>query len=158
MKKLNAKQYAELLFSKNKRFLDEVRLSEKTSARTIASTAVLATLQLLPLINKIIQDGKSEIFLEKVLREYQRLFKQHSLGEDTALVKTAVPLTDKEVEKLGDQLAAIFGRYLKLEIEIDSDIIGGIVVKVGDKIIDRSVLGKLKGLDRHINKKKIPKK
>jgi len=158
MKKLSAKQYAQLLFSKNKRFLNEARISKKASPRTIVNTATLAILRLMPLINKLMQEGGKSNFFKQVLNEYQRLCKKWSLGEDIALVKTAVPLTIQEEEKLSDQLADIFGHYLKLEIEIDPDIIGGIVVKVGDKVIDRSILGKLKGLDNHIEKDKLSKK
>lgn len=152
MKKLNAKQYAQLLFSKNKRFLDGVRLSKKSSPRTITNTATLAILRLIPLINKIAKEEKNSNFFKEVINEYQRLCKKWSLGEDIALVKTAVPLTIEEEEKLSDQLANIFGHYLKLEIEVNPDIIGGIVVKVGDKVIDRSILGKIKSLDKHIKK------
>lgn len=147
---LNAKQYAELLFSKNKSFLKSLRISKKAPPLAVVSAATLAIFRLFPLISRVASDRKGFQFFEKILKEYERLLKKWYLGEDIALVKTAVPLTSEEEEELGERLAAVFGRYLKLEIEVDPELIGGIIVKVGDKVIDRSLLGKLKKLKEHI--------
>jgi F-type H+-transporting ATPase subunit delta len=150
MKKLDAKQYAQSLFSKNKNFLKKLRISKETSPLAIVSMANLTVLKLLPSIIKAVSKAESSQFLEQVLEEYERMLKRWYLGKDTAYIKTAVPLTLEEEEELNEKLAKIFGRYLRLDIEVDPNLIGGIIIKVDDKIIDRSVLGKLKGLEKHI--------
>ena len=93
---------------------------------------------------------KNSKFFEEILNEYERILRRRHLGENVALVKTAAQLTLEEEENLNEELKAIFGHYLRLEIKVDPELIGGIVVKVGEKTIDRSVLGKLKKLEEHI--------
>ena len=48
--------------------------------------------------------------------------------------------------KLSDKLKAVTGRKVKMRLHIDKDIIGGIVVKIGDNRIDGSVTGRLQSL------------
>lgn len=149
-RKLNAKKYGQLLFAENRGFLKTLQLAKGASPLAVVSAATLAILRLFPLITKITSEKKSSQFFEEMLKEYERLLKKWYLGEDVAQVITAVPLTAEEEEELNERLAAVFGRYIKLEIETDVELIGGIVIKVGDKTIDRSVLGKLKKLEEHI--------
>ena len=151
-RRLNAKQYGQLLFAENRSFLKNLQIAKKTSPVALISAAALAAFRLFPLISRANLEKKEPLFLEKILKEYERLLKKRYLGEDVALVQTAVPLTIEEEDELNDRLAKIFGRYLKLEIEVNPELIGGIVIKVGDKIIDRSILGKLKKLETHIIK------
>jgi len=151
-KKLNAKQHGQLLFAENRSFLKNLQISKKASPLAIISAATLAAFRLFPLLSRVNLEKKDPRFLEKVLKEYERLLKKWYLGEDIALVQTAVPLTLEEEEELGEKLAKIFGRYLKMEIDVNPNLIGGAMIKVGDKIIDRSILGKLKKLQEHIVK------
>jgi F-type H+-transporting ATPase subunit delta len=62
------------------------------------------------------------------------------------LVRSAVPLTVAEKAKLEKGLAARFGDELALTYEVDPSIIGGLVVRVGDLVIDGSVAAKLTAL------------
>lgn len=149
-KKLNAKHYAELLFSENKNLLKGLRVTREASPLAVVSATTLAVFRLFLLIPQIVLEKKNSQFFEKILKEYERMLKRWYLGKDIALVKTAVPLTSKEEEELNEKLAAIFGRYLRLEMEIDPQLIGGMVIKVGDKTIDRSLLGKLNKLEEYI--------
>ena len=149
-KKLNAKQYAQRLFLESKILLKDLRLTKKALPLGIVSAATLTIFRLFPLINRVVSEKENSQFFEKMLKEYERLLKKWYLGEDVALIKTAVPLTIEEEDELNERLANIFGRYFKLDIEVDPDLIGGIIVKIGDKIIDRSILGKLKKLQDYI--------
>lgn len=71
-----------------------------------------------------------------------------------AVVKSAVPLTLKERSDLQKKLARTFGDGLLLRWEVDPSLLGGIVVRVGDKIIDGSVAGKLEALKRSLKPKR----
>jgi F-type H+-transporting ATPase subunit delta len=60
-----------------------------------------------------------------------------------ARVTTAIGLTDAEITRLQAALAGLYGRDVHLQIEVDADIVGGVVVQVGDEVLDGSVGGRL---------------
>jgi len=66
--------------------------------------------------------------------------------EKTAHVTSAVALTEREKATLGDWLRRRFGDDLEVKYNLDASILGGVVVRVGDKVIDGSVAGKLAAL------------
>lgn len=63
----------------------------------------------------------------------------------TAFVKTPVALTAEQTQTLEDTLSSLIDRRTKLEIEIDPSLIGGLQVRLADRVIDNSVR---KQLDR----------
>ncbi|HEY3259217.1 MAG TPA: F0F1 ATP synthase subunit delta [Pseudonocardiaceae bacterium] len=60
-----------------------------------------------------------------------------------ARVRTPVALTDDQQERLAAALSRIYGRGMSLQIELDEELIGGLVVRVGDEVIDGSLAGRL---------------
>jgi F-type H+-transporting ATPase subunit delta len=62
------------------------------------------------------------------------------------LVRSAVPLTSEEKARLEKGLVLRFGDELALTYEVDPAIIGGLVVRVGDLVMDGSVAAKLAAL------------
>jgi len=60
-----------------------------------------------------------------------------------ARVTTAIGLSDSEITRLHEALAGLYGREVHLQIEVDADIVGGVVVQVGDEVLDGSVAGRL---------------
>lgn len=67
-------------------------------------------------------------------------------GEITAEVKAAAPLSDEQRRALSENLKAAFGRDVNLDETVDESLIGGLVVKVGSKLIDTSIRSKLAAL------------
>lgn len=63
-----------------------------------------------------------------------------------AHVTTAVPLTDDERNQLADKLERIYGRPIAVHVEVQPNVLGGIVVKVGDEVIDGSAAGRIAAL------------
>lgn len=61
-------------------------------------------------------------------------------------VRSAVPLTEEEKSALRGKITRRFGHNLEFQFEVDESILGGVVVRVGDKVIDGSVAGKLAAL------------
>ena len=61
-------------------------------------------------------------------------------------VSTAVPLNKEEQAALRERLQARFSEELDLRFEVEPSILGGVIARVGDKIIDGSVKGKLEAL------------
>lgn len=60
-----------------------------------------------------------------------------------AHVRTSVRLSAEQEQRLTDQLSNLYGRAISLQVELDPSLIGGLVVRVGDEVIDGSVSSKL---------------
>lgn len=60
-----------------------------------------------------------------------------------AHVTAAAPLTEEQERRLLDALGRIYRRPISLQAEIDPNLLGGLVVRVGDEVIDGSLSGRL---------------
>ena len=67
-------------------------------------------------------------------------------GEMTAQVTTAHPLDDGQRRELAAKLKAREGREVKIEANVDPDILGGLVVTIGSRRIDGSLRTRLNSL------------
>ena len=67
-------------------------------------------------------------------------------GEVTAEVTSAIRLSKAQADDLAAALKASFGKTVKLNTSVDESLIGGLVVKVGSKMIDTSIRAKLAAL------------
>jgi F-type H+-transporting ATPase subunit delta len=83
--------------------------------------------------------------LRSVIRAYRRLAAEHR-GETTADVITARPLKDDQIAALKAQLRARAVRDVTIDAQVDPNILGGIVVKLGSQMIDASIRTKLNRL------------
>ncbi len=72
--------------------------------------------------------------------------KESTSSNLTARVSSAVPLTKGEQAALREKLEARFSQDLHLRFEVEPSLLGGVVVRVGDKVIDGSVKGRLEAL------------
>lgn len=84
-----------------------------------------------------------------ILPEIEHLFKRYKAElakEVTAYAISAVPLTKIEEQSLTKVLSERFQRHIKLDPYVNKDLLGGLVVRVGDLVIDDSVRGKLERL------------
>ncbi len=67
-----------------------------------------------------------------------------------ALVTTAVPLSDAEMVAVAEKLTEISGRQVMVETQVDEGIIGGLVARIGDKLVDGSTRSQLAALKRRL--------
>ena len=74
-------------------------------------------------------------------------------GQDIALVTTAVPLNSDLEKKILKQLQSITGREVVIENEIDPELIGGFILRIGDLEYNASISSKLENLKRELIKK-----
>ncbi|MEO0225384.1 MAG: ATP synthase F1 subunit delta [candidate division WOR-3 bacterium] len=84
--------------------------------------------------------------LTEILRNYRRTREERGILE--LEVKTAEPLSPEEKISLAERFSARIGRPLTVKNIVDPEIIGGMVVKMGDILIDASISSKLKRLAR----------
>ena len=85
-----------------------------------------------------------------MVRGYRELVALHK-GEATAEVTVAERLKDDHVAALKSALKAVSGKDVDLAIKIDPAIIGGLVVKLGSRMVDTSLRTKLNAI-RHAMK------
>ncbi len=67
-----------------------------------------------------------------------------------ALVTTAVPLSDDEARAVAEKLSQISDQQVVVETQVDERIIGGLVARIGDKLIDGSTRSRLLALKRRL--------
>ncbi len=83
--------------------------------------------------------------IERIRESYQELYNAEK-GIAVAEVTTAVPLADEEMNRLIKKLSQITGKQVILEPRVNESILGGLVVRIGDRVIDGSTITKLKAL------------
>ena len=65
-------------------------------------------------------------------------------GETTATVTSAVPLSPAQLQQLTDSLRSVLGgAKVSIDAQVNPDILGGLVVKVGSRLFDSSIRSKL---------------
>lgn len=91
------------------------------------------------------------LFLEGIGKQYLnqlRALNQTVLAE----VTSAVPLSDAQQQTVREKVQAMTSaRQVEIETKIDTDLIGGVVIKVGSQVIDASLRGQLRRLGISLN-------
>lgn len=96
-------------------------------------------------------DKHREAALPAILREYTT-FANALRNIVVADVTTAMPLNEGQKKALADKLSATTGKQVQIKQHIDVRLIGGVVVKIGDKLIDGSVARQLSMLQAALTK------
>lgn len=88
--------------------------------------------------------------LNDVLDDYEGLLRAGVIEIPLALVKSAVALSEEQRQDIERRVRERFGQDLDVRFEVDPSIVGGLVVRVGDRILDGSVQGKLAALRQRL--------
>jgi len=120
--------------------VDKLRLAEGTLAGVDPLVINLARL--------LVQRGRTNLAPE-IAQAFQELLDEQE-GIAHALVTTAVPLGDDERKAVAEKLGEITGRQVAVETRVDESIIGGLVARIGDRLIDGSTRSKLAALKRRL--------
>jgi len=92
-------------------------------------------------------------FIENIINEFEKLvYKKENIM--TAKVTTAVDMNPEMKENLQEKLEKYVGKKIEMHNKCDPEIIGGMIIKIGDYLIDGSIKSKLESLEEKI--KKIP--
>ncbi len=71
-------------------------------------------------------------------------------GVEHAEVTTAIPLDEEDRQRLSERLAELTGTRIVLSTRVDPNVIGGFVVRIGDRLIDGSTKSKLDSLRKSL--------
>lgn len=176
MAKLVGKRYAEALFEvaaesdKLQEYKDEI----KAVANVFSDNPELETIFTHPRVTKdekkdmlknifegrvsqeilnllyIVIDKNREKYIQDISDSYSELSNEN-LGIIEAKAYTAVEMSDEEIDNLKEKLSAKLGKKVELENLIDSSLLGGVLVKLGDKVLDGSIKGRLNEIQKELN-------
>jgi F-type H+-transporting ATPase subunit delta len=167
-----AERYAAALFdlADERRTLDEVASDLRQLRAMLAASADLARLVRSPILTRGEQGKAIATLAERagfsllvrdflaVVAKNRRLFAVPAMieayleklaerrGEVTAEVVAARPLSEAQLTRLSDQLRRSVGRRVSVDTRVDPGLIGGMIVKVGSRMVDGSLRSKLQRL------------
>jgi F-type H+-transporting ATPase subunit delta len=120
--------------------------SREEQASTVTAIAKKAGLSQIVTNTLALMAGNRRLFvLPQLVRELRSRIAADK-GEVTAEVTAAKALTKAQEEKLARTLKASVGKDVKISMAVDESLIGGLVVKVGSRMIDTSIRSKLAAL------------
>jgi F-type H+-transporting ATPase subunit delta len=122
-------------------------LSRDEQGRAIAALAERAGFDQLTRRFLGVLAHKRRLFaLPEVVQAYDAMVAEHK-GEIGAEVVSAVPLSAPQLESVRQQLSAAVGQTVKLSAAVDPSLLGGLVVRVGSRMMDASIRTKLRQLE-----------
>jgi len=105
--------------------------------------------EVLQLITLLIKRGRQDD-IPGVYEAYTRIAGE-STGEARAVVYTALPLGEAELASIVERFGKITGKKIRAEQQVDRSLLGGIRVRIGDRLYDGSLSGKLARLEKALN-------
>lgn len=133
--------------------LENPKVSFDDKAKELAGRLGETGTEVIKFLSGYIGKGKlSEI--EDIYYEYQKLVDEHRgiEGTETAEITTAIPLDDEYTLSIARRLTSMIGKPVVVNASVDPDLIGGIIIKVGDNLIDGSIRSKLAALRREMGR------
>ena len=94
---------------------------------------------------KVISNNKRFANLTSIVLQFININAQKR-GDILADITSADELSDKQKDDIKEQLGTILGDKLSLNFKVDNKIIGGLIVKVGSKMFDASLVNKINKL------------
>jgi F-type H+-transporting ATPase subunit delta len=113
-----------------------------------AVSAILDRAEIGGLVGNLVRvvAGNRRLFaLPQMIAAFRGILARHR-GEVAAEVTSAEPLSDRHVASLKDALKVSLGKDVALEQKVDPALIGGLIVKVGSRMVDGSLRTKLNSL------------
>ncbi len=113
-----------------------------------AMAAVLEKLEIGDLVRRFIgtvAQNRRLFALADMINDYGRLLAAHR-GEVVAKVTSARKLSDSQIDAVSAALKSAIGSDVSLEADVDESLIGGLIVKVGSRMVDSSIRTKLQNL------------
>ena len=125
------------------------RVPKQTKQRLIErSLAKVAPKPFIRFLQLVVQRGR-QYLLDDIAAEYEELVDRH-LGRVHALVATARPVDERLAAAIQKRLSAVFAKEVLPHFRADPALLGGIVVRVGDRVFDGSLRRKLKLLQHRM--------
>ena len=122
--------------------LRSANLSPSQKMEAISHRLIKVSPQALNFVRLLIEQDRIEL-IDQILSEYERLLDTHYLGVEYVEVTTAISLDEEQKERVSRRLTEIRGKQIRLGTQTDPSIVGGMIIRIGDRVIDGSVRSKL---------------
>ena len=129
-------------------FLESPKINFNDKARLLSEQLPDINPLALNLVYLLADRGRLAM-LGDIADDYQRLLDNY-FGIETAEVTTAIPLDEEDKLRLVEHLSAVVGRKVVLKTKVDSRLIGGLVARIGGKLLDGSTRSKLEALKKKL--------
>jgi F-type H+-transporting ATPase subunit delta len=96
------------------------------------------------LVQVLVQNGRLEL-VPHIRVLFEALRSEHEGVIETRIL-TAMPLADAQLNELVKALETKYGKKIRATVEVDAQLIGGVRIIMGDKVIDGTVRGKLEAM------------
>ena len=103
---------------------------------------------LLNFLSLLIENHRMPVIF-RIRQEYERLWEEENKTLPVEIT-SAIALDEATTESLGKTIGERAGRKVNLAARVDPDILGGIVIRVGNSILDASIRNRLEQLRRHV--------
>lgn len=90
----------------------------------------------------LMADRRRLAILDGMISQFLKKYAKHQ-GLVEVTVTTAIPLDKKRQTQLKKQLESNIGKSVKIEMAVNPDILGGMIIKVGSQMLDDSIVSKL---------------
>ena len=87
--------------------------------------------------------------LPTIVEEFEALVERKQ-GIQRAQVVSAVPLTDDERRRVHAEIEKLTGKQIRLTADVDGRLMGGALIRIGDRVIDRSVKSLLEAMEQRL--------
>lgn len=125
-------------------FHDPILTADKKSKVVDALFADTVHATTLSLLQLLVSKGRESLF-SQVASSYKAM-RDKQLGIVEAEVRVALPLNVADEKKVVEGIEAMTGKKVRLNATVDPQILGGLIIRVGDTVYDRSVLHQLNTL------------
>jgi ATP synthase F1 delta subunit len=122
--------------------------SSEEKQRSLATLLDGADQLLLNFLSLLIENHRMPVIF-RIREEFERLWEEENRTLPVEIT-SAVELDSATTESLGRSIGERAGRKITLAARVDPDIIGGIIIRVGNSILDASIRNRLEQLRRHV--------
>ena len=99
---------------------------------------------------QVLVDHRRVDVIETIEASFRKVADERG-GIVRATVSSAVPLSQEELDETRQRLSRITGAQVEIEQRLDETLIGGMVVRIGDRLIDGSVKGQLRQIAKALS-------
>ena len=129
--------------------LESPRMPVDAKRRMLADALTGAGEQAINLATILVTKGRLGALAAQVSQEYARLLDEHR-GILRAEVVSAVALDQQQTEYIVKQIAEAANKEVRLQVRVDPTVVGGLVIRIGDRVLDGSIASRLSGLRRNL--------
>jgi F-type H+-transporting ATPase subunit delta len=122
--------------------------SSEEKQRSLAGLLDGADELLLNFLSLLIENHRMPVIF-RIRQEYERLWDEENRTLPVEIT-SAIALDEATTESLGRTIGERAGRKVTLAARVDADILGGIILRVGNSILDASIRNRLEQLRRHV--------